>query len=90
MACIPNGAEMDPILDGVGRIVGQLLGLPGGMAAPDDDLVAAGLGSLAMVEVLMAVEGQFGVRFPAEALQAETFASVRRIAETVVELSSAP
>lgn len=51
---------------------------------PDADLIAAGLlDSLAVVELLFALEREFGVTIPLEELDIETFRSVASIADLV-------
>jgi acyl carrier protein len=52
--------------------------------APDADLIDTGLlDSLALVELLFALEREFDVRIPLEELDIESFRSVAQIAELV-------
>jgi acyl carrier protein len=74
---------MEQTLHIVGRIAGSYLGLPEGVANPDLDLVAAGLDSLRMVELLVLVEQHFRIQIPESMLDASAFQSVRRIAAMV-------
>jgi acyl carrier protein len=53
---------------------------------PDGDLYAAGLTSLATVNVMLALESHFDVEFPDAMLSRKTFASLESIAEAVAEL----
>jgi acyl carrier protein len=56
-------------------------------ALPDEgDLYAAGLTSLATVNVMLALENHFDVEFPDAKLSRKTFASLEAIAEAVAEL----
>jgi acyl carrier protein len=52
----------------------------------DSDLYAAGLTSLATVNVMLALEGHFDVEFPDDRLGRETFASIESIAEAIASL----
>jgi acyl carrier protein len=49
----------------------------------DDDLWAAGMGSMAGVRVMLAIEQMFGVEFPDELLTRETFKRINSIADAV-------
>ncbi len=52
--------------------------------APETDLVETGaLDSLALVELLVAVEQDFGIRFAPEELEIERFRSLAALAELV-------
>ena len=52
--------------------------------SPDADLIDSGvLDSLALVELLFALEREFGVTIPLEELDIDTFRSVASIAELV-------
>jgi D-alanine--poly(phosphoribitol) ligase subunit 2 len=52
--------------------------------APDADLIESGvLDSLALVELLFALEREFGVTIPLEELDIDTFRTVESIAELV-------
>ncbi|HEX9335222.1 MAG TPA: acyl carrier protein [Pseudonocardiaceae bacterium] len=44
-----------------------------GSVAPDTNLRAVGMDSMAMVEIVARVESEYGIRLPDEALQTETF-----------------
>jgi acyl carrier protein len=50
---------------------------------PDDPLTELGFDSLAMVGLMVAVEQEFAVSFPAHLITAATFRSARTIAEAV-------
>ncbi|HWG41479.1 MAG TPA: acyl carrier protein [Gemmataceae bacterium] len=52
----------------------------------DSDLYAAGLTSLATVNVMLALENHFDLEFPDSMLSRKTFASLESIAEAVAEL----
>jgi len=55
----------------------------------DQDLVDGGLlDSLALVELLQAIEEEFGVDFPVEELELDVLRSVRSIARYVDELQA--
>jgi acyl carrier protein len=51
-----------------------------------DDLFRAGLTSHAMVDVLLALEDQFGVEFPEQMLRRSLFESIDAIASALTEL----
>lgn len=52
----------------------------------DGDLYAAGLTSLATVNVMLALENHFDIEFPDALLSRKTFASIEAIAEAVATL----
>lgn len=57
---------------------------------PDTDLIESGLlDSLALVELLHALETELGVEVPLDSLEIESFRSVETIAELVAGLRSA-
>ena len=61
-----------------------------GAEPPDDDtdLIAAGLiDSLALVELLLALEQQNGIEIPLEMLDIERFRTIERLAALVIECS---
>jgi acyl carrier protein len=70
----------------------QILSQNGRLAVPvegladDADLFAAGLDSLAIVNVLMSIEEQFDIELPDELLSRRTFASVASISRVVTGL----
>jgi acyl carrier protein len=55
--------------------------------ADDSDLYAAGMTSHASVNVLLALEGTFGVEFPDRMLSRQVFASVAALRTAVEELT---
>lgn len=71
----------------------EILAETGRMAVPIDtlgdnaDLFAAGLDSLAIVNVLMRLEEQFDVELPDDMLQRKTFATIASIDTAVGRLS---
>ncbi|NJQ00420.1 phosphopantetheine-binding protein [Streptomyces zingiberis] len=67
-------------------ILGEFLRCPpeGWAAVPLPD---AGLDSMTAVEVVLAIEGTFGVPFPEEALVRETFASYTALEAVVVSMA---
>jgi acyl carrier protein len=78
----------DTILDQLRTILREQGTLPGGTdnLAPDTDLYAAGLTSLASVDLMLAIEQNFGVSFPDEALSRRTFSSIGSIAAVIERL----
>lgn len=55
--------------------------------ADDADLFAAGLDSLAIVNVLMSIEEHFDIELPDELLSRRTFASIASITRVVTDLT---
>ena len=51
--------------------------------APEDDLYAAGLSSLATVNVMLAIEESFDVEFPDRLLNRRSFASIASLSGVV-------
>ncbi len=73
----------------VGRIFGEQLGLE--VPTPETDLIETGLlDSLALVELLLGLEEEFGVEVPLAELEIESFRSVRSIAAYVGSLAATP
>lgn len=74
-------AEIRRVLNEVGR-------LPLDADELDDgaDLYAAGLGSHATVDVMLALEEKFEIEFPTRMLNRSTFESIVSIAASVAEL----
>jgi acyl carrier protein len=58
----------------------------GGLDDDDADLYAAGLKSLPTLQLMVALEAEFGIEFPDEALHRRAFATVARIAALIDEL----
>lgn len=56
----------------------------------NSDLFAAGLDSLAIVNVLMSLEEQFDIELPDEMLQRKSFASIATIETVVAQLAAEP
>lgn len=56
----------------------------------DADLYKLGLTSHASVNVMLALEDEFDIEFPDEALKKSTFASVTNIARVVGSLAESP
>ena len=52
-------------------------------AGPDEDLRAAGLSSLDIVNLMLAVEEEFAVKIPEREMTPANFRSIARIAEVV-------
>lgn len=51
-----------------------------------DDLYAAGLTSHASVDLMLALEDEFGIEFPERFLKRQTFASIADLSDAVAEL----
>ena len=73
--------KMRAILEQSGR-----LAVPVSSLTVDADLFAAGLSSLATVNVMLAVEDEFGVEFPDSLLSRRTFHSIAALVAVVAEL----
>lgn len=54
-----------------------------------DDLYAAGLSSFATVQLMLALEDEFGVEIPEKLLNRRTFSSINAIAGVIESLSGA-
>ena len=74
--------EIRAILDDNGK-----LAVPASGLGEFDDLFAAGLDSLAMVNVLMALEEHFNIEVPDRLLSRRTFSSLHSLASMVGELT---
>ena len=70
------------ILDANGK-----LAVPASRLGEFDDLFAAGLDSLAMVNVLMAIEEQFDIEVPDRLLSRRTFSSLHMLTSAIGELT---
>ena len=69
------------ILEQAGRLAVPVSGLAG-----DADLFAAGLSSLATVNVMLAIEDEFGVEFPDSLLSRRSFESIAALIGVVATL----
>ena len=65
----------------LGREVSQL--------SNDDDLYAAGMTSLASVNVMLALEGEFDIEFPDQMLNRSVFSSIAAIGAAVRKIDGA-
>lgn len=62
------------------------LAVPVDTLEDDADLFAAGLDSLAIVNVLMSIEETFDIEFPEHLLSRKSFSSIRNLSRAVAEL----
>lgn len=69
-------------------IRGEILDSPG-LLTPQSDLFAAGLDSMGIMRLLLAIEDRFGVAIDPADLSRENFATAEKIAALVVEKQSA-
>lgn len=70
------------VLDAHGR-----LGINAAHLADGDDLYAAGLTSLASVNIMLALEGEFDIEFPDNMLSRSVFSSVSAIEAAVRKIA---
>lgn len=73
--------KLRAILEEAGRLAVPVAGLGVG-----DDLFAAGLSSLATVNVMLAVEDEFGVEFPDSLLNRRSFGSIAALMDALSHL----
>jgi D-alanine--poly(phosphoribitol) ligase subunit 2 len=74
----------DPLLAELERIFADVTGSK--PPSPDADLIEVGvLDSLALVEVLFAIEQELGVEIPADRLEVTRFRTLASLAELVAE-----
>jgi len=66
----------------LGRIRVELIELESEFG-PDSDLFDAGLDSMAIMQVILMIEEEFGVKLPDAAIKRETFTTANRIAAAV-------
>lgn len=65
------------------RIRAELLEIGAGFGI-DDDLFHAGLDSMAIMQVIMILEEEFGAKLPDRLIKRETFATARAVAGAVI------
>jgi len=65
------------------------LGRDAAQLSEDDDLYAAGMTSLASVNVMLALEGEFNIEFPDQMLNRSVFSSIAAIAAAVRKIDVA-
>ena len=75
-----------PIEDEIFEILDSVVRLRARPVTPSDDLYAAGLSSLATVDLMLAIEDRFGIEFTTEWLNRRTFSSVAMLRQAVVAL----
>jgi acyl carrier protein len=79
-------------VDVMNQDIRAILANSGRLAVPvdtlddDADLFAAGLDSLAIVNVLMSIEETFDVEFPEHLLSRKSFSSIAHLSRAVAEL----
>jgi acyl carrier protein len=78
-----SGAPASSTLAAIRRTVERETGLDLDIVGSSDDLWAAGMSSLQSVYVMMAIEDEFGIKFPPPLLTRETFSTLAAM-ETAV------
>ena len=80
-----TSTEMRPedVADTLTAFVNDQIMARGHPIAPDDDLEAAGVDSMALLKILLFIEAEFGFWMPDEDLVQENIASVRTLATYV-------
>ncbi len=83
-SCSPEGR--------VSAVVQRLLAQRaiGRSVGPQDDLRQAGLTSLDMINLVLSVEGEFGVTVPEESINPQNFRSIDAISRLVTSLLTPP
>jgi len=84
MTSLPTSDSVEDILRGLLSEVARLRADPGQLRA-EDDLYAAGLSSLATVDLMLAIEDRFGIEFPEDRLNRRTFGSIAALSDAVLE-----
>jgi acyl carrier protein len=88
---VPSGIDtrdVEPAVRTLLAQVGRLRSDPATLPAAAD-LHAAGLSSLATVDLMLAIEEHFGVEFPDRLLNRRTFGSIAALAAAVTEITTA-
>lgn len=82
-------AEEETIVERIRRVLSAQgrLSRDAQALAEDADLYAAGLSSLASVNVMLALESEFDLEFPDQMLNRSVFQSIAAIADAVQELT---
>ncbi len=80
-----NAAVMNEDIRAILASSGRLA-VPVGTLDDDADLFAAGLDSLAIVNVLMSIEEMFDIEFPEHLLSRKSFSSIGNLSRAVAEL----
>jgi acyl carrier protein len=80
----------DELSDAVRRVLREQEEFACHDLADDTDLFGAGLTSHGSVELMLALEAEFGVVFPDEALTRATFSSIGSIVSVLSSLRTAP
>jgi acyl carrier protein len=77
------------LADRVASLVRRVLGKRGvlGPIGCDDDLRASGLSSLDVVNLMLCVEGEFGIKIPERDMTPANFRSITRIATLIGALN---
>jgi len=82
---------MDRVDDTIRQVLaehGQLL-VDANKLSPEDDLFRMGMGSMASINVMLALEETFGVEFPEEMLTRNTFSTISSIKSALERLGVA-
>jgi len=88
-------SELDRLCARISRLIVASLaleGLPADVPEPDEPLFggALGLDSVDALELVVALEKEFGIAIPNEELSADALGSVRKLAELVTRLRGEP
>jgi acyl carrier protein len=79
---------MNSIQDRVRQLLREQGAIDVDKLAPETDLYAAGMNSLASVDLMLAVEQAFDFVFPDEALNRRTFSTIQSISSVVERLTA--
>jgi acyl carrier protein len=86
----PSAPEVEQLADRIfRRIASDLLELSA-VSGVDVDLFAAGLDSMAIMQIILMLEQEFGVHLPDVAVTRQTFATARSIAQAALTAGAAP
>lgn len=90
MSVVPAATTPDSIESAVRSLLAQVGRLRSDPATlpPEADLHAAGLSSLATVDLMLAIEEHFGIEFPDRLLNRRTFGSIAALTTAVAEITT--
>ena len=81
-------SAIDPGIDGIVQVLLAKRGVTGALDAADD-LIDAGLTSVDMVNLMLAIEAEFDIEIPSAQMKPENFRTLRAIQALVASVSGA-
>lgn len=83
---MPHGADIEVIKEKLISYIAELLGIERTEISPEDELAALGMDSIRLVEILIFVEREYGIKLMDAGLSREALQSPASLAYRIVEI----